>query len=74
MHHDAQQRNGTVGMRRNATISKGTDMLAKKRHCTVGKDERSSGIALQSTDGKAKDKQGADSLRVPREAMKWHCN
>lgn len=35
---------------------------------------KSKGIALQSTDGKAKDKQGADSLRVPREAMKWHCN
>lgn len=29
---------------------------------------KSKGIALQSTDGKAKDKQGADSLSVSRKA------
>ena len=39
---------------------------------TVGKDERSNEMALQPIDGKAKDKQGADSLRVPRKAKEMH--
>ena len=45
---------------------------AEKRHRTVGKDERSNEMALQPIDGKAKDKQGADSLSVPRKAKEMH--
>lgn len=34
--------------------------------------QQSNGIALLPIDGKAKDKQGADSLSVPRDAKKRH--
>lgn len=51
MHCDAQQRHGDEKLSPDQK-RKGTDTLAKKRHCTVGKVERSNGIALQPIDGK----------------------
>lgn len=68
MHHDAQRRKSKA---RQSFTWRGDGI---ESHGIVGNAVISKVTALQPIDGKAKDKRGADSLRVPREAMKWHCN